>query len=389
MRKQAGNITLSIVGCVAISISGCGPKAKIRPGVDGALPTHIALLPADYSVDIPKERVDLVRGSVMSELRNRNFIVADDKIVGATCSTPACPERDQLASKYLVDGYATLSLTSFSKNNFVAGYYNQLSGSLVVKDRSGAEVASVDHTESERGGLLFNTGQLFQGIISQVNNSGDAAYKELASEFAKTVVEQLPEPSIATTAASGEALDLALTRVTAEWKSPTTYTVCAKGTPHSFASMLVGTQRTTLREVSPGSYCGAFSALVAAPASTTSAVELRTAFGNSVREDVRLPSQAPCSLENRVRVKENALSVQCSLIGRDPSTSQSGCSETVTLCRAEKIVLFRAASEAGPYEKVSEVTAASTTVRAGAESLALVAVGAGGVPSVPVTVATK
>lgn len=377
-----------LVFASSMHLFGCGPKIRIKPPPGVAIPSHVALLPADYSVDIPKERIDLVRNSIISELRNRNFVVADEKVVMAVCSSPTCPEREKLASNYLVDGFVTLSVDSFSKNSFLAGYYNQLSGAVTIEDRRAEKLLSVTHTESERGGLIFNTGQLVQGVVSQLQNRGDAAFRELASEFAETVTDQIPQPA-STEMRTQEALEVNLASVTARWQSPTAYTVCANGSPHSFASLLIGNQRTSLRETSPGTYCGAFSALVSSNASVTSAVELRTAFGNAVREDVRLPAQAPCKLDDRVRVSDSQLTVLCSLVGKDFSQTQSGCSDSVSLCKAEKIVLFQALSESGPYQKISEMVASSATIPANSAQIAVVAIGSGGVPSLPVTISRQ
>jgi hypothetical protein len=368
-------------------LQGCSPTVRTQLPAGSSLPAHIALLPADYSVDIPRERIDLVRSEVISELRNRNFIVAEERMVNTVCSTPACPEKGTLASKYLVDAFATLQIDSFSKNSFVAGYYNQLTGTLSFADKAGAEMVSVNYTESERGGLLFNSGQVIQGVISQVKNTGDAAYEELASEFAKAVVEQLPAPSASTVSARQEGLEVDLLSASAEWQTPSSYLVCVKGTPHSFASLIVGKNRASLREISPGSYCGSFSALVTSSDGTPATVELRSAFGNSKREEVSLPARSPCALDQRLRSNDNNITVQCAMVGSDLSKVQLGCSDKLKVCKAEKIVLFSAASEAGPFSKVSESSSASAKVPSVSQNLHVVAFGSGGVPSLPVGVA--
>lgn len=380
--KRAVSLLIMASGAQLI---GCGPKVQITPPLGATIPTHIALLPADYSVDIPKERIDLVHNSIISELRNRNFVVADEKVVTGICSSPTCPERERLASQYLVDGFVTLRVDSFSKNSFLAGYYNQLSGILTIEDGRGEKLLAVSHTESERGGLIFNTGQLVQGILSQLRNSGDIVFKDLASEFAETVTDQIPAPA-STRMRAQEGLEVNIAAVTALWQSPTTYIVCVNGSPNSFASLLIGDQRASLREINPGTYCGAFSALVNANGSVTSAVELRTAFGNAVRKDVQLPAQAPCKLDDRVRVSDSQISILCSSIGKDNSRAQLGCSETSTLCKAEKIVLFQALSEGGPYKKILETGSSSAKMPSTSAQVAVLAVGSGGIPSLPVTV---
>jgi hypothetical protein len=393
MNSIPSNLTTRI-GIVAITLfssvlQGCSPAIKTSLQAGSPLPSHIALLPADYSVDIPRERIELVRTAVRSELQNQNFIVAEDAVVNSVCSTPSCPERSVLASRYLIDTFASLTIESFSKNNFLAGFYNQLTGTLSVADRSGKELIAVEYTESERGGLLFNSGQVVQGVISQVKNSGDAAYEELALDFAKAVVEQLPAPTETTANARQEGLEVELLDISAEWQTPSSYTVCAKGTPHSFASLLIGSNRTTLRETSPGLYCSAFSALVSSSPTAPTVVEIRSAFGNSQREEITLPVRSPCALTDRLRTTDSSVSVQCAMVGTDLSKVQVGCSSTVKVCKADKIVLFSAPSDAGPFSKVSESSATSAKLPSAAKNIHVIAIGPGGVPSLPVAVANQ
>ncbi|MEY4699962.1 MAG: hypothetical protein RL326_149 [Pseudomonadota bacterium] len=368
---------------LVIGAQGCGPTVRSQLPKNTSLPTHIALLPADYSIDIPKERIDLVRQEVIGELRNRNFVVADERVVNSICSSPRCTERDKLGSQHLVEAFATLRLDSFSKRNFLAGYYNTLSGSMSLVDRSGHELITVEHTQSEKGGLLFNSGQLIQGVISQVNSSGDAAYEELASEFAKAVGDELPAPTLAQDARSPEGFSVTISSATAEWDGPSRYSVCLSGTPHSFASVLIGSQRTTLREISPGRYCGAFSGLVATSSKSPAFVELRSAFGNSDRESIALPAQGLCELQDRTIYANDTLALQCAMVGRDLSRLHVGCSEKLPPCKAVKIVLFSAPEEQGPYTKWFESSNATAKVAAPPHNVQVVAIGAGGVSSLP------
>jgi len=75
------------------------------------------------------------------------------------------------------------------------------------------------------------------------------------------------------------------------------------------------------------------------------------------------------------------------MVGSDLSKVQLGCSDKLKVCKAEKIVLFSAASEAGPFSKVSESSSASAKVPSVSQNLHVVAFGSGGVPSLPVGVA--
>lgn len=362
---------------------------RVQLPSDTTIPTHVALLPADYSVDIPKERVDLARAALVSELRNHNYIVADPGVVANVCSSPQCQERARLASEYMVEGFVTLTLDSFSKNSFLAGYYNQLSGTLSVSSTQGQQIFAVDHTQSERGGLLFNSGQVLQGIISQVKNTGDEAYQDLAAKFAQTIVDQLPAPRIAETRAASEPADLVLTSVVTQRNGPDSYSVCAQGTPRSFGSVLIGTQRTNLREVSPGRYCAIFPALVALPESSVAYVELRTAYGNSQRERLSIPSLPPCSLDGRLRSDGGAVTLDCATVARDGSRGGAGCSEVVRPCQLEKIVLFRSDGEGGLYKKVGESRASLINVPPQGGDYEALAVSTTGLPSLATRVQVK
>jgi len=368
---------------LASLLQGCGPKVHSKLAKDSALPAHIAVLPADYGIDIPRERIDLVRQEVIAELRNSNFVVADDRVVTSICSSPQCPERDKLGSRHLVEAFATITLDSFTKRNFLAGYYNTLSGTVSITDRANNELVRVEHTQSEKGGLLFNSGQIIQGVISQVHNSGDAAYEELASDFAKAIADELPTAALAANTGAPEGLSVSISSATAEWDGPSRYTVCLSGTPHSFASILVGSQRTTLRETSPGKYCGAFSGLVASSSRAPAFVELRSAYGNSDRESIALPAQGLCEVRERATYANDILTLQCAMVGRDLSKLHVGCSEKIPPCRASKIVLFSSAREQGPYTKLLESSSATTRVTNPPANVQVVAINAGGVASLP------
>jgi hypothetical protein len=376
-------------GVLALILSSCAPTVKSTLPTGRTLPASLAVLPADYAVEIPRQRVDLVRDAVVNELRNSRFVIVEDQVVSQICSTPQCPERARLTRDYLVDGFVTVSLSSFSKNNFVAGYYNQLEGSISVTDSTGKELVSVSHAENESGGLLLQSGQIFQAIISTVKHSGDGVFDNLAERFARSVVEKLPEPVIATANTQPEGLSLALNSVTTQWETPTSYTVCAQGTPHSFAYILLGTTRTPLRETKPGTYCTAFSSLVTNSNEATEAVELRTAFGNSIRQNVTIPSEPPCNLQGRVaQLANNKLDILCTNVGSDSSSSSKGCSESVPLCKVDKVLVYQAPDASGPYQKVSEVKASSLQLPQ-ANTVAIVTIGRGGIPSQPVNISAK
>jgi hypothetical protein len=113
-------------------------------------------------------------------------------------------------------------------------------------------------------------------------------------------------------------------------------------------------------------------------------VELRSAFGNSDREPIALPAQALCEVQERAVYAKDELALQCAMVGRDLSRLHVGCSEKIVPCRAAKIVLFSAPQEEGPYTKWLESTNSTTKVSNPPSNVQVVAIGAGGVSSLPV-----
>jgi hypothetical protein len=369
-----------------LCLSACGPKIISNVSTSQPLPATIAVLPADYSVDIPRERVDIARKALIQELRNQDFFVVEDSVVQRLCSSPRCPEMRQLSDRYLVDGFISLKLSSFSRNNFIAGYYNQLSGEVLVADRDGRELVRVKHNENERGGVLLESGQIFQGIISQRRQSGEGGFENLAEKFAQTAVQSLPPHATDSMTTRQEALEVSLSSASATWSSPRFFKVCAKGTPHSFAFLHIDTVATSLREVAPGEYCSAFSPVSTFSPGAQTFVELKSAFGTSARQAVTLPVTPPCSLENRITVteapKDLQLTVSCARIGADTSRRTVGCSAAVTQCQAEKLVVFKAAPLSGAFTKVAEVRRSSARLQKASDAqLTIVAVQPGGIYS--------
>lgn len=381
MRKRCSLLCTAAL----LMLASCGPRLTTHIPKDTTLPRSVALLPADYSIDIPRERVDTVRGALINALRNEGFLVVEDKRVNRICSSPACPEKVALANEYVVDGFVTLKLSSVSENNFLAGYYDSLSGEVIFQSRDGAELIKAEHTERVRGGILFESGQVFQGIISQVKRSGDSGFESLAAKFAARIVEELPQVTTPGALSRQEGTEVALSAAQAKWDSPGSYKVCAEGTPHSFASLLLGSQRASLREVSPGRYCGVVSALAASTSSGATLVELRTAFGNSVRRDISIPIDPACTLQNRIEVKPTngsaLLSILCARIGADHSNENLGCSSEVPQCRASKVVVFSSTTDTGPFTKVAVLKRATGILPVKNRNLRAIAIGAGGTSS--------
>lgn len=378
--------TLLLLG--SLTASACGPRLVSKIPQGSATPQTLVVLPADYSVDIPRERIDLVHNSFTQELRNQKFLVVEDSLVQSLCSTPTCPERESISKQLLVDGFVTLRLSSFSNNNFIAGYYNQLTGDVAITNATGLELIKVSHTESDSGGVLLESGQVIQGIISQVKNSGDDVFESLAEKFAKSVVETLPPAQPSSRTMKPEGAEVTLLSTQSEWKTSDTLSVCAKGTPHSFAFLHTAGVLSPLRESSPGEYCGIFSTIALSSQQQRNFIELRSAFGSSVRRDISLPVTPPCSLANRLSYSPTGtfgrVSLACASVGKDTSLLNSGCTDATPQCSAEKLVVYASHSAAGAFSKITEINSSSAALPPIAENeVTVVAVTKGGIYSQP------
>lgn len=342
-------------GVALLLVVGCGPKVNLEPSFTEATPQIFALLPLSGPPEARRERLEFLQASLASELRNEGFYLLDERIVNRVCATPGCPERTQLVERYPVDGFIELTIETISRNDFGLGFYNTIVGTLKVADRGGKELAVVEYQESQRGGLLFQSGQVFQGIKESVANAGDESFNHLAAKFVGTVVDSLPEPR----AQEGDENDAAaaIASVSARKTSPAIYEICARGTPNSLASLVLGRRKTNLRETEPGFYCGIYR--LNSDLSKDLAVELRSAFGSPVREPVDLEVARSCDLRKGIKVARkgavNELTLSCiAFQGGSGRSTSAGCTEA-SQCVADKVLIFKAPAESGPFRKVAEI----------------------------------
>ena len=365
-------VSFPLIGALAVLLGGCSaPKVKIGPALEKSPLRTLAVLPPTAATTVPRERLQILRTALQNELTNAGFVIIDDAIVDRICGGPGCPKRGDAAAAYPLDGFAELTIQSAARSNFIAGYYNAVSGVLEIADVEGSKLIEVRHTESERGGLLFNSGQLIEGVITQLRNSDTDSFAVLAEKFAQTLVSNLPRPKSGPESTAAAPPSIAETLITAEPDS--VYQVCAIGAPRSFGYLVLkNKQRSNLREVSNGRYCGKY--LVADPTQFVGAeVELRSAFGLASRSPLSaLPPDTSGSCEGDLQVS----------LERGAPTLTSPCPELT-----RKVRVYKAPSEAGPFVKIAEAPGAAWTDRKAApltpRTYALVAIDRNGIQSSP------
>jgi hypothetical protein len=369
----------------------CAPKVKVAQNFETSQSKTVAVLPAEYPAGVSPDRVNYIRSALISEIRNHGYIVLDDKIVDQVCSGPACPERSKLTSKFMVDAFFKINVDNVSRNNFTAGYYNAVSGNLQMLDRQGAEILKVEQTESEHGGLLFNSGQLFQGLISQAKNSGDGAFDQLADKFVSTLVSKIPA------ARGGEinadATAVSINSVEANMIQPAQYRICTQATPVSLAYFLYNNQRTNLREISPGRYCGVYR-LDEALSGAKFAVEVRSPFGVADRKDLILDPGSLCDISGNVVLNsadsQNDLQITCTKLGNNGSVLGQ-CAKVRECSSLSRFYVYKAPSEIGPYQKVADIQQTQWQDRKPASNVnyQVVTISSHGTASVPVAAVKK
>lgn len=263
-------------------ITGCSSLNPPVKTFSGAVPATVALLPLEVDQDIQRERLQILSEATVRALKNQGYQVFDPMFFNRFCKGVRCSNHKALASRYGIEGFLRLKVKSLSRNDFLAGYYNTIDGNLSLEDIMGKELFLISHQESERGGLLFNTGQILKGFQSQIKNSGDSSFESLAERFARKIIQGFPIPSLSE-ADVQESL-VKIKTVEAKMVRTGIYQICATGTPGMQAGIVQRQQRTNLREISAGRYCGNYRL----PPGGKWSAEIRSPFGAVDREEVPL-----------------------------------------------------------------------------------------------------
>jgi hypothetical protein len=159
----------------------------------------------------------------------------------------------QINKTYPVDGFVSLNIKSISGNNFFAGYVNIIDGKLDILSKNNQQLYQADYLASEQGGVLFQSGQIFQGIKEQVESyQGDDQFRSLSRKFISRLVSALPQVH------SEESFPPEIKNVRVSPKKDGSTEICSIGTPGIGADLLIGQLRSNLREVASGEYCGYF-----------------------------------------------------------------------------------------------------------------------------------
>lgn len=347
----AGLLALLVL---ATSLLGCAPTVT-RPAGSNELTAikALAVLPPEYPSDIPRERVDAFRVALESQLMSSGYLLVEAAQIVRFCSSPACPERKRIAAELGVDTFLAVKLKKQQRSNFLAGYYNALAGELILSDSQGHELLLVSHAESERGGLLFSSGQLLQGIQSTVSNAQIDSFSVLAERFAAETIIKLPPPAAASNGTQGaEAIKIDSVDIKAIRSD--LYKVCIVGTPHMTAYVRQAFLKTSLSETTPGQYCGTLlvdNQQKLAPIN----VELRSSFGRVSERSVVLKGQSDCELFTTADVKQEGSRFIVSLRCKAKEAEGPSCGLEPGDCKDYQLIIYRKNSSSNEYQSIARV----------------------------------
>ena len=332
-------VSLSLVVVVTLAFIGCGPKAQLKPDFEKLNVASLAVLPIIDKSELPQDQVAAAFQGLAQELRNAGFLVLDDSITQSVCPSMPCPEQRRLFDDYLVDATVQLTIDSTTQTNVLAGYYNDLSGSLTLNNKNGEELAKITGTEREKGGLLFNTSQILQGLISQSRNEGVG---KLLNPFFRKLVAQVPSPS-AQAQRNTDATTIAIKSINTRVTGADEREICVSATPRSLAFVLLGRIKSNLPEISPGKYCRQYF-LNASFGTGSAEIEVRSPVGNSIRSPLTLADAPDCNISQSVTLaaaatRFPAINFSC------PTESGKG---------PLKFVIFKSDNQLPKYLKIGE-----------------------------------
>lgn len=363
-----------------LAISACAPTVRLSSVFSDRKLQTVIVLPATGPADVTREKIDTIRRTLISELKSSGFVILDDALVFANCTNLGCKDAKQFASRYGAQAFAALSVSSANRVNVLAGYYNSISGKLELKDGAGVEIGSVEHTEREKGGLLFNSGQLIEGLRSTAANGEAESFARLSERFAKELVQQLPKPSSVSQTSS--AATVQIDGIKANTKGAGRYEICALGTAGGVGSLVVDGQRSSLRESRAGNYCGVFRIGGNLNPTSRLSVEIRSPYGAVAEREISDQISAGCFPEGLVmQSADGVVNISC-----NGASDAAACNAKLAACRAGKVLVFKGSDESGPFERVGLIGANRLKANGVVSVLAL---SQDGSSSAPVTLGEK
>lgn len=209
--------------------TGCSSSKVVLPLQKAELPPDIYVDSIEIDQHIAREHSDLLEESIRASLVNKGYLI-----------TNAPPSSLR----------ARVNISQLERRSILLGHLNTISGRIDLHDDMGKPVLAVEHTEVERGGILFNTGQLLKGIQSEINNATFSAFTQWLRNFSNGLLSELPTPM-----ANRAEYFVEPMLGTVHYREDPSKTLCASGTPALRMTLKTRLGEFPLAEREQGHYC--------------------------------------------------------------------------------------------------------------------------------------
>jgi len=203
-------VAAAAIGALALAGAGCGPDVVVNEELlKKSAPKTVAVLPFTAAKDLGGERarlkVDAIRQTFHRRFRALPYLHLDLDVTDRLLEQSGVKTAEQAAAARFAQIQKTLGVDAFVRGeitalgDFKGGVLYRLSigGKIALIDaRTGQELAHVEHTEADTGGLLLQTGALVEGIQQTMDNFSDLGFVRLAEKFANEVVKPFPKPPV-------------------------------------------------------------------------------------------------------------------------------------------------------------------------------------------------
>lgn len=339
---------------------GCS-SAKLSPNFKSLEVNRIAILPIKPPSDLSREKLEILKQTISEELSANGYTVLDSSLSDRFCNESTCGDNLAFSKKYNIQAYVRIEDLSVERINALVGYFNYISGTLKIADPENAELGAVYTKVSERGGLIFNSGQVIKAITSSAENTANLSFARLSKKFAWELIKNLPS--------NKQTSEIAEVKIDHIKVSPENsfgrYKVCINGTPNLQASLYIDSLPATLREITPGQYCGIFPLSGNFTPKNNFKIKLESPYGISKEILLKKSEIQTCRISNFEYASDEEIIFNCK-----NSKTPSECEEVLKACKNTSILAYKKSAD-GAYQKVGTFNLSNTKFQQDIELLGL------------------
>ncbi len=347
-------------------VSGCGPSVQqLNPQI--ALTDTILLLPIKSNEVLALDRAQLIQESFERGFGSQGFLVLSRDSISNRCKGQDCSRKETLGSLFPTATIAEVTIESTRQTNLIAAFYNNIVGQLSLFSAQNQPIVTIGHTESERGGVLFNSGQILEGIQATATDLSADSFPVLAERFSRKIVSEVPRSNIDRKKISSPSFNSV--QVT-----PKGFLVqiCATVEQAAQVFLLNGGRKTRLSRVRDNHFCAVLPSKLLTADRGTKRIIATNQYGIEESKDFAVLSMSTCSLTGNIFFDRATGSIQCK-------------QECPPSCLKEQIVVYRGGTSDTPFTEFGNLQNGKIKLPAGAEDLsyAIVTIDAEGFVSNP------